>query len=543
MQISSKRGGKNGKKPTGSGQKTAPEADILRGKSTPVCEGDDMVDYSCRTEHLGLREFPPFIRVTLRDDARKELFSRVMKRVGTIKREYETSDDICDMLYGEKKGLILRLLSKGPQTARTLMKVSGLSHSIVYHFLNSLRERHIISKRGLMYCLEEHDFHSLSLEEIVKLEENPLSRRKYGFSIRELELAYFLWDACMEITSREKGYARNYANTYTLADAVHRWRTGRTDVPVWALNGLAQLSGSDILQKRGSVVQYHLPPGTPVNPSYNGEYKLPVQVDGDLDKVVIQLLQKMSKNNMYIFPKRKKWLFEKLHTLFGEFDDSNSRIPLAITEIIKFHYGIEKLDRYSACIPPRIKARWSELNFLSRIKEESSLLLHVISLSSRSNGGFEITSRSRLFLQDISTFLSDLGLGKLSLGTKYGRPHFRVYLSEGKVGVLKRYTHLFEEYPDLETWMRIPLNQIGEEVILAGFDSESVERICREELSRFVESILRSLEKKRFSRKDYLQYKEEVTYYFWERKMIPSLRRVEELMEMQIAEEENLLYV
>ncbi len=536
------RGGKNGKKSTRSGQKTSSEADIVGGKSTPVCEGDDMVDYSYRTEHIGMREFPPFIRVTLNGDARKELFSRAMKRVGTIERKYETSDDIFDVLYGEKKGVILRFLSKGPQTARTLMEVSGLSHSIVYHFLNFLKERHIVSKKGCMYYLEEHDFHSFSLEEIVKLEENPLSRRKYGFSIKELELAYFLWDACMKITSREKGYARHYNNMYTLADAVHRWRTGRTDVPVWALNGLVQLSGSDILQKWGSVAQYHLPPGTPVSPSYYDEYKLPVRVDGDLDKIVIQLLQKMSKNNMYMFPKRKKWLFKRLHTLFGGFDDSNSRIPLAITEIIKFHYRIKTLDRYSACIPPRIKARWSELNSLLRINEESSLLLHVISLSSRSNGGFEITSRSRLFLQDISTFLSDLGLGKLSLGTKHGRPHFRVYLSEGKVAVLKRYTHLFEEYPDLETWMRIPLNQIAEEVILTGVDFESVERICREELSRFVESILRSLEKKRVSRKDYLQYKEEVTYYFWERKMIPSLRRVEELTEMQIAEEENLLY-
>ncbi|KYK32143.1 MAG: ArsR family transcriptional regulator [Theionarchaea archaeon] len=501
-----------------------------------------MTDYGYRTERIGVREFPPFIRVTLKDSTRKELLSRAMRKVGKIKREYNTSGDVFDALYGKKKGKILKLLSKNPQPAKPLIEASGLSPSAVYHFLKELRKRHIISKKGCIYSLNEYDFNSLFLDEIVKLEEDPALRRRYGISIRELELAYFLWDTFAEAASDEGGYGRTYNSEYTLADAVHRWRTGRTDIPVWALTRLAELSGSDILQ-RESVIQYHLPPGIPVTPYYDAEYKLPVQAGSNLDKVVIQLLHKMSKNHLYTFPKKRRWLFERLHTSFGEFDDSTSRIPSAITEILKSFYRVKTLNRSSACIPPCMKTRWSDLDPLVRIKEKSALLLHIISLSSRSDGGFEITSRSKPFLEEISYLTSDLGVGALSVRKKHERPHFRVYLSESKVDVLRRYAHLFQEYPDLEIWLRIPLNRIAENLVLTDADRESLEKICREELSHLVESILRSLEKKkRFSGVlNYTQYKEEITDYFWEQKLIPSPRRVEELVEMRAVEEE-LLY-
>jgi hypothetical protein len=193
-----------------------------------------------------------------------------------------------------------------------------------------------------------------------------------------------------------------------------------------------------------------------------------------------------------------------------------------------------------------MRSRWSELNPLYRIEEESSLLLHVISLSSKSNGGFEITSRSKSFLQDISHLASDLGLGTLTVRRKHSRPHFRAYLSESKANTLRGYTHLLQEYPDLEVWLRIPLNRIAETLVDTNVNAQSIENICREELSHFVESILKSLERKKKGRLPYgvdiTQYKDEITLHFWQEKLIPSPRRVEELVDIQIAEEGELLY-
>jgi DNA-binding transcriptional ArsR family regulator len=464
-----------------------------------------------------------------------------MKKVGNIKREYSTSPHVFDALYGKKKGKILRLLLEEPQQAKQLIEISGLSPSAVYHFLKVLKKRHLISKKGALYYVEEFDFNSLFLDEIVQLEEDPTLRRKYGISIKELELAYFLWDTFQAVSDTES-YGRTYNSIYTLADAVHRWRTGRTDIPVWALTTLEDLSGVDALSQE-RVIQYHLPPGIPVTPFYQGEYKLPVVVDNDLNKIVVQLLQKMSKNHMYTFPKKRGWLFEMLHKTFGEFDDSNSRIPSAITEVLKCHYNIKTLDRSIACIPSSMQDRWMQLDPLSRAAEKASLLLHIISLSSRSNGGFEITSRSKSFLEEISCLSSELGVGKLTVRKKHKRPHFRVYLSEGKVDILRRYAHIFQNYPDLTVWLRIPLNRIAETLILTEVDAAAVERICYKELSQFTESILKSLERKKRSGMNFLQYKEEITDYFWHNRIIPSLRSVEELVELQGSKEEPLLYV
>ncbi len=493
-------------------------------------------------ENIGMREFPPFLRVTLEDNAREELFSCAENKLGKIKREYKTFEDVFNILYGEKNARILHLLSESPQTAKDLAKRSGMNASAVYHFLNSLGKKHVVSRRNHVFYLED-DFNSLFLDEIVRLDENPSSRRRYGISTKELELAYVLWDKIVEISPQERRYARTYQSKYTLADAVHRWKTGRTDVPVWALVQLVEFSGSDVLGRRG-VVQYHLPPGLPVKPYYNGEYNLPIRVDADLDKILIQLLQKLSKNSTYTFPKRKKWLFETLHSKFGDFDDSTSRIPSAIVEILKHYYGLKTLRRSSACVPLRMKARWESLTPMSRVMEESSFLLHIVSLSSQFKGGFEVTSLSRRLLEDVSALLENLGLGTLTVHKKHQRSHFRVYLSESRVEALRRYTHLFQEYPDLEIWLRIPMNQVGEKLTQTEIDPVSVESVCYEELSRFVESILRSSERKKslYEKKNHMQYKEEVTDYFWERRSIPSPRKVEEIVEMRVIEEESLLY-
>lgn len=483
-----------------------------------------------KPEYIDVKEFPLFIRVTLKSSARKKLFSCALKKIRTIKRDYDSLKDF-DTLYGEKKGIILKILSEKPQTAKELRAASGLSSGTVYHFLKQLKSRGTVLKKGSTYQLRR-DFHSLYLDEIVKIEEDPVRRRKYGISLKELELAYFLWEPFITVNTQQDPQC----SVYTLADAVHRWRTGRTDIPVWALKHLT--SSDEFLTK--DVTQYHLPPGVPVTPSYENELKLPIQINSDVDKVVIQLLQKICKNNVYTFPKKKGWLFETLHKTFGEFDDSTSRIPLVIIEILKNHYGIKKLNRSAACIPPRIRARWSEKNPLIQIVEESSLLLHVISLSSKSNEGVEITSRSESFLQDIATFIWGLRLGSMTLGKKYKRPHFRVYLSDSKVDVLRRYTHLFQVFPDLQIWLRIPLNRIAEKLVFSNADLGAVEQICYEELTWFVESILRSLGRKEAKNLDY-GYKEEIFDYFWEKKIIPSPRSVKELIPEE--EEEEYLYV
>ncbi len=491
-------------------------------------------------ENIGVKDFPPFVRVSLRRNARNRIFSDAMKKVGTIEREYENEDYFLK-LYGKRKGEIVKLLSEGPKSAQELVESSKLSPSAVYHFLNDLRKKGRVTKKGKSYSLEGNSGPS-SLADIVRVEEDSSLRRKYGISVKELEIAYFLWDRFLEVAPQEREYARTYQNRYTLADAVHRWRTGRTDIPVWALSKLIELSGRPPLDG-GGISQYHVPPGIPVKPYYQDEYKLPIRVDSNLDKIVVQLLQKMSKNHLYTFPKKRKWLFENLHRSFGEFDDKSCRIPSAITEIVKAYYKVETLNRSLAHIPLRMRNRWADLSPLHQIMEESSLLLHVISLSSRSNGGIEITSRSPSFLQDISHLSSNLGLGALTVHKKHRRPHFRAYLSENKVDILRRYAHLFEVYPDVEIWMRIPLNRIGEKLVLEDGGSETVERICREELVRFVESILKSLERKKrefSSGVRFLQYKEEISDYFWEQKLIPSPMRVEEIVEMKT--EENALY-
>jgi DNA-binding transcriptional ArsR family regulator len=492
---------------------------------------------------IGLRDFPPFIRVALKDNVRKELFFCALKKLGTIKREYNVSGEVLDAMYGRKKSKILQLLSETPLPVKKLTEASGLSSSTVYHFLKELRKRRMVSREGCTYYLTECDFNLLSVDEIVEVEEDPRLRRRYGVSTKELGMAYLLWDTFVGLAPQEKSYARTYCNKYTLADAVHRWRNGRTDIPVWALNRLIELCDTDVLHNEG-VTQYQLPPGASVYPYHDDEYKLPVQVNGNLDKIVIQLLQKMSKNHLYTFPKKRKWLFDKLHTIFGEFDDSKYRIPSVIIEILDSYYRTEILDKSSICIPRRMRVQWSELNQLYCIVEESSFLLHTISLSSRSSGGFEITSRSISFLQDIAHLTSHLGLGKLPVRRKSDRPHFRVYLSGSKVEALRRYAHLFQDHPDLEIWMRIPLNQIAEKLILTHADVESVEEICYEELSLFINSILKSLERKRsFHRRfDCSLYRGEITDYFWKQRLIPSMRRVEELARMYLGEEEDLLY-
>ena len=496
-----------------------------------------MIDQGYRPETIGVREFPPFIRLTLKGSVRKELFSRAARKIGTIKREYTITEEVLDALYGPRKSKIIQMLKDRPHSIKALKSGSQSSTSAVYHFLKDLKKRRIITKEGSTYYLED-DLNSLFLDEIVKIEEDAVTRRKYGISTKEVELAFFLWDAFQELDTQDKCYACAYHSKYTLADAVHRWKVGRTDIPVWAVNKLADLSQTDVCRIQG-ITQYHLPPGIPVNPLFHEEYKLPIQVDCNLDKIVIQLRHKMSKNNLYTFPKSKRWLFDNLHSKFGDFDDSNYRIPPVILEILKVYYGIETFKRSSARIPPRMKARWSELNPLIRIAEESSLVLHVISLSSRSNGGFEITSRSTSFLQDISAFTSGTSLGNLTVGKKDRRPHFRVYLSGSKVDILRRYARLFQDHPDLEIWLRIPLNQIPEKVVEVHADFESVEQVCRAELGQFVESILKSLERKKsgYGRVNYLVYKDEITDYFWEQKLIPSPRRIRELVEMRTAEE------
>ena len=89
-----------------------------------------MKEYGYR-ERIEVKEFPPFVRVTLEESARKELFSCVMKKVGTIKREYHTSENVFDVLYGKRKGLILQLLSEEYQPAKELIQASGLSPGVV----------------------------------------------------------------------------------------------------------------------------------------------------------------------------------------------------------------------------------------------------------------------------------------------------------------------------------------------------------------------------------------------------------------------------
>lgn len=309
-----------------------------------------------------------------------------------------------------------------------------------------------------------------------------------------------------------------------------------------ALNRLVELSELDMSALMSSVVQYQQPPRIPVKPYYQGELRLPIKVDNELNKIMIQLLLKISETNLYVFPKKKEWLFRKLHQKFGEFNDSTSRIPSVIIEILKSHYGIVSLKESSARIPMKMRARWLNLNTLLRTAEQSSLLLHVISISSQSKGGFEVTSRSESFLQDMSDLTSDLGLGKLIVHKKEERPHFRMFFSSGRVEALKKHANLLKYYPDLETWLRIPSNRIADKLILCN-DPDSVEKICHEELSKLVESILKSVERRRNNtspfKLDYMQHREGIVRYFWQEKLIPSPRRVEELIEPRSAEREN----
>lgn len=379
--------------------------------------------------------------------------------------------------------------------------------------------------------------------EIVRIEEDATLKKRYSVSTLGLGLAYILQDKFLDVFSEKQPHIQFSRSKYNLAEAIHRWKNGQTDIPVWALNRLVELSELNMSAIMRSVLQYQQPPGIPVKPHYRGECRLPIKADNELNKIMIQLLLKISETNLYIFPKKKEWLFRKLHQKFGEFNDSTSRIPSAIIEILKSHYGIVRLKESSVRIPMKMRDRWLNLNILLRTAEQSSLLLHVISISSHAKGGFEVTSRSESFLQDISDLTSDLGLGNLIVHKKQERPHFRIFFSNGRVAALKRHANLLKKHPDLETWLRIPSNHIADKLILSK-DLDSVDRICQEELSKLVESILKSVERKRNNtsplKLDYMQHREGIVRYFWQEKLIPSPRRVEELIETRSSERENL---
>ncbi|MCK4735696.1 MAG: hypothetical protein KAT65_24795, partial [Methanophagales archaeon] len=168
-------------------------------------------------------------------------------------------------------------------------------------------------------------------------------RRKNAISIKELEMATYLWPSyeracdCEGISFQNPSYGRWYQNHFALARAVKEWMKGDANIPQWTLIAIANFTNVDI-EEREVISSYCFPPGVKITPYYKGRYKLPVEVSSDLDIIALQILMKNSEDGLVHPAKHKKEIFRRLYHTFGSFQ--SDRIPLSIREIIENYYQI-----------------------------------------------------------------------------------------------------------------------------------------------------------------------------------------------------------
>lgn len=348
-------------------------------------------------EAIHIRDFPPFIRFKLEESFRREIFAKFLKRVSEVEvsispeefwssAEEEFESSRYKLIFGKVSGKILKKDYFDHVRVSDLAKIIDMKH--------------------------EGD------------------RRKNGVSIKDLEMATYLWPGYERVREREgisfqtSSYGRWYQNHFTLARAVKEWGRGNTNIPQWALIAIAELADRDI-EGREVISSYCLPPGVNIVPYYKRRYKLPIAVSSDLDIIALQMLMKSSEDGLVYPAKHKKKIFKRLHHTFGSFQ--SDRIPLSIRKIIEKYYQIPSWRRNAIRIPEKMKERWEQLpyheNTISKI-----MVMETLFELGQPRKMYEIILRSRYFLEDVARILKDLGIGDIKITKRKDRPHYRSYL-------------------------------------------------------------------------------------------------------------------
>jgi hypothetical protein len=261
-------------------------------------------------------------------------------------------------------------------------------------------------------------------------------------------MATYLWPryehACDRtgIPSQSTSYGRWYQNHFALARAVRDWNKGATNIPQWALIAIAELADVDI-EEREVISSYSLPPGVKITPYYKGRYKLPIEVTADFDIIALQILMKRSENGLVYPLKRKKEIFKRLYHTFGSFQ--SERIPLSIREIIETYYQIPRYRKNSVRIPTRMKERWEKLPAHEQVITKILVLELLFNLDQRKRT-YELISRSKDFLEDLSGILKELGIGDITFHKRKDRPHYRSYLPKNVREKLKELKESMEKF-------------------------------------------------------------------------------------------------
>jgi hypothetical protein len=395
-------------------------------------------------EAILIRDFPPFIRFELEDRFRRKIFAPFSKRAGTanvaiLPEEFWSSAEEefvvsrYELVFGTLRGRILQTLDKGPVSAKNLLKENpDLSPNSTYHALMWLRAHNHIKKRGVRWELIKGYFNRVQVSDLARIldRRHKDDRRRNALSIKELEMATFLWPYYKKACEDEGplfhvySYGRWYQNEFALARAVKNWAEGEINIPQWALLAIADFINVDI-EESEVIASYSLPPGVKITPYYKGRYKLPIEVSTDLDLIALELL--MTTNGLVHPAKHKKEIFKRLYHTFGTFN--SCRIPLSIQTIIERYYHIPVWKRDAIRIPDKMKKRWELLPYHERTISKLLILKTLYKLD-QPKRMYEIISRSNAFIEDVAALIKDLGLGDITIHKRKDRPHYRSYLPQ-----------------------------------------------------------------------------------------------------------------
>ncbi|MGB2843213.1 MAG: hypothetical protein WBC40_12185 [Halobacteriota archaeon] len=393
-------------------------------------------------EEIHITDFPPFIRFELEEGFRRKIFAKFLKSVSevevgilpeefwnSVEEEFEISR--YELNFGKVRGKILKTLEKSPLRATEILEINpGVPANSIYHAIMWLKGQKHIKKKGERWARKEDCFDRVRVSDFAKIIDmrHEGERRKNAISIKELEMATFLWPsyerACDRagISFQTTSYGRWYQNQFALARAVKEWRRGNTNIPQWTLIAIADFTNVDI-EEREVISSYSLPPGVEISPHYKGRYKLPIEVSSDLDVIALQIL--MNADGLVHPAKHKKAIFKRLHHTFGSFQ--SDRIPLTIRKIIENYYQIPGCRRNGIRIPEKMKERWEQHPFHEKTLSKIMVLETLFELD-KSRSTYELISRSRDFLDDVASILKDLGIGTIKITKRKDRPHYRSYL-------------------------------------------------------------------------------------------------------------------
>ena len=409
-----------------------------------------------------LKDFPPFVRFELEEHFRGKIFSEFVKRVSeaevavypeTFWRSTEEEFDRSryELIFGTIRGRILKTLEEGPLKAKELLERNpDISPYSIYHALIKLEKQKLIHRKDAQWEIKKEYFAHLRVSDLAKIIDlrHPGQRRKNALARKDLEMATYLWPryehACDRtgIQSQSPSYGRWYQNHFALARAVKEWKKGDTNIPQWALIAIAELADVDI-EEREVISSYSLPPGVKITPYYKGRYKLPIEVTSDFDVIALQILMRSSENGLVHPVKRKKEIVKRLYHTFGSFQ--SERIPLSIREIIEKYYQIPRYRKNSIRIPKRMKERWEKLPAHEQTIIKILVLEILFNLDQRKRT-YELISRSKDFLEDLSGIIKELGIGDITFRKRKDRPHYRSYLPKNVREKLKELKENVEKF-------------------------------------------------------------------------------------------------